>query len=132
MPEEASLTVTIEPELEYVPSLTLHDWIQRDHEYRGIFRSRRRSPKSGQMGAAEVILVGVLTQSTVLGLLRLIRVWLESQRGSARVHVKVDSADIDVQLAGRFDPERVAAELLDQALSDPHARTDDDHSSGNP
>lgn len=130
MPEEVSLALIIEPELDHVPSLTLHDWMQRDHEYRGMFRSRRRSPKPGQMGAGEVILVGMLTQSAILGLLRLIRVWLELQRGSAKVHVKVDGTDVEVQLIGRFDPERIAVELVDKALGDRRARRGNDRYCG--
>jgi hypothetical protein len=116
MSQQASVALIVESESAQVPALTLYDWVQRDYEYRGKLRPRRKPPEPGQMSAGTVFLIGAFAPGAVVGLLQLIRTWLELQRGGAKVYVKVDGTEIGVELAGRLDLERIAGELVDRSL----------------
>jgi hypothetical protein len=118
MTQQASVDLIVESESAHFPALTLYDWVQRDYEYRGMLRLRRRPPESGQMSAGAVILIGAFAPGAVVGLLQLIRTWLELQRGRAKVYVKVEGTEVEVELVGRFDLERIAGELVDRSLGE--------------
>lgn len=116
MSQQALVPLIIESESAPTPALTLYDWVQRDHEYRATLRPYRRPPESGEMSAGTVILIGAFAPGAVVGLLRLIRTWLELQRGRVKVSVKVDGTEIEVELVGRLDFDRIAGELVDRSI----------------
>jgi hypothetical protein len=114
--------VAIEPTPDRVPSVSLFDWVQRDPAYRGTLRAEHRPPEPGSLGTGQIVLVGLLGPGSVLGLFRLVRAWLELQRSTAVVRVTVDGTEVNVELDGRFDPEEVAARLLDRAVREAGGR----------
>jgi Effector Associated Constant Component 1 len=120
-PDEV-LSLAIEPVLERVPLMPLYDWVQRDAAYRDRLRPADPAVAAAQPAAA--VLVGDFDPPRAVGLLRLVRTWLELQRARANVHVSAGGGTATIELDGQFLPDTAAARLLAQAAEEARAATD--------
>jgi hypothetical protein len=107
------LSLAIEPVLDRVPLMPLYDWVQRDPVYRDTLAPAEPD------GA---VLAGVFEPDSAVGLLRLVRTWLELQRARAHLHVQVGSGAVTIELDGEFLPDTATARLLARAVEDARAR----------
>jgi hypothetical protein len=96
----SQVALTIEPVLDRTPALTLHDWLQRDEAY-GALQVEHGS-----------VLTGVIGDGALAGLFRLLRTWLELQRGRARVHAEADGLEVDLELDGQMNPDRISSDII--------------------
>jgi hypothetical protein len=118
-PGEA-LSLAIEPVLDRVPLMPLYDWVQRDPVYRDTLVPAEPDPAAADPAAA--VLAGVFEPDSAVGLLRLVRTWLELQRARANVYVRVGSGTVTIELDGQFRPDSATARLLGQAIEDARAQ----------
>jgi hypothetical protein len=113
------LSLAIEPVLDRVPLMPLYDWVQRDPVYRDRLQAAPPPPDN----PAAAVLAGVFEPDSAVGLLRLVRTWLELQRARANLHVRVGSGAVTIELDGQFLPDSATARLLQQAAEDARARS---------
>jgi hypothetical protein len=95
--------------------ISLYDWMQEDHRYRGALTCVAGPRSSGELGTGELIVTGVFSSSSLAGLFAVLKAWITTRR-KASVRITISHSGVVMDYQGQ-DP-KLAIEMLDRLRKD--------------
>jgi len=89
-------------------------WLRDDEDMRGVrFELKNAAMKPGDMGPTPELIQAVLQpQGILVALAGVLGTWIGARRRATKIHVRVDSKEVEIDGTKIDNPQQVAAQLL--------------------